>query len=169
MNDTATVLAQRDRLAAIAEIDLDAPELRRRLDELAARTAGALGLPIGLVSIVVDSAQMLAGSSGVTGWIAEAGGTPVEWSFCANAVVRRAPYVVQDAANDELQHDNPLVTVDGFASYAGAPLLAPGGHVLGAQCVLGLEPRAFGPEDVRLLETSAAEAVAILEEYRTAA
>ena len=167
MNDTATVLAQRDRLAAIAEIDLDAPELRRRLDELSARSAAALGLPVGLTTLVLPTAQVLLGASGLPGgWIAEAGGMPVEWAFCTPAVVGRAPYVVEDAPNDPVQHANPLVLVDGVASYAGVPVLTAEGHVLGTHCVLGVAPRRFGEEDLAVLRAGAADAAAVLEEFR---
>ena len=166
MIDHSAALADPARLAALAAYDLDDPRLRTRLDALAARTAEAVGAPVGLVSLVLDSAQHLAGSSGLSGWMAEAGGTPVEWSFCANAVVEDRPYVVQDARTDPLQHDNPLVTEDGVASYAGVPLRTPEGHVLGAQCVLGTSPAETGPEELAVLEAAAAEAIAILEEHR---
>ncbi|WP_432524994.1 GAF domain-containing protein [Kineococcus sp. SYSU DK006] len=169
MIDHSAALADPARLAALAAYDLDDPRLRTRLDALAARTAEAVGAPVGLVSLVLDSAQHLAGSSGLTGWMAETGGTPVEWSFCANAVVEDRPYVVQDASTDPLQHDNPLVTHDGIASYAGVPLRTRDGHVLGAQCVLDTAAHRFGPEEIAVLEAAAAQAVAILDEHRTGA
>ena len=167
MIDHSAALATPARLAALAAYDLDDPRLRTRLDELAARTAAALGQPIALTSLVLDSAQVIAGVAGVDGWIAQVRGTPVEWSFCANAVVSGQPYVVEDATHDAIQHDNPLVTIDGFASYAGVPLRTPEGHVVGAQCVLGTAPHRFTPQEVAVLEAAAAEAVAILEEHRS--
>ena len=167
MIDHTLALVEPERLAALAAYDLSSPRLRQRLNELAARTAAALGQPVGLTSLVLDSAQVIAGMSGVNGWIADVGGTPVEWSFCANAVVSGQPYVVDDAAHDVVQHDNPLVTIDGFASYAGVPLRTSQGHIVGAQCVLGTAPHRFTPQEIAVLETAAAEAVAILEDYRS--
>ncbi|GAB7189713.1 hypothetical protein NUM3379_04190 [Kineococcus sp. NUM-3379] len=154
------------RLATQAMYDLDNPVLRQRLDELSARTAAALERPVGLTTLVLDGAQVVAGSCGVTGWIAEAGGTPAEWSFCAHAVSSGEPYVVPDARHDPVQRENPLVTVDGFASYAGAPLATADGHVIGAHCVLDLRPHELDERELGVLRRNAAEAVAILEDFR---
>ena len=166
MIDHSLALSDPALLEALAAYDLDDPRLRARLDALAARTAARLGRPIALVSVVLDSAQVLAGQAGLDGWLAEVRGTPVEWSFCANAVVGGRPYVVADAVRDAVQHDNPLVTEDGVASYAGVPLRTSEGHVLGAHCVLGTSPAEAGPAELAVLEAAAAEAVAILEEHR---
>ncbi len=42
-----------------------------------------------------------------------------------------------------LQQHNPLVTIDGGVSYAGAPLIDHNGQVLGAHCVLDTSARSF--------------------------
>ncbi len=119
-----------ERLEEIADLDLFSDSARAKLDAFAARAAQRFDLPIGLVSIVLDSSQYLAGRHGVEGWIDDADGTPVEWSFCATTVRTRKQYVVTDAANDDVQKSNPLVTEDGIASYAGTPLVTSRGHVL---------------------------------------
>ena len=166
MIDHTEALSGHERLAAVAAYDLDSPQLRERLDALATRTARALGQPVGLVNIVLDTAKVIAGSTPLPGWIDTVRGTPVEWSFCATTVVTDAPYVVADARTDAVQHDNPLVAVEGVASYAGVPLRTRDGHVLGAHCVLGLQPHAFTAEELALLESAAEEATAVLEEHR---
>jgi GAF domain-containing protein len=160
-----TSLADIDRIRVIAGLDLRNPHLRAQLDAITTRTAERLGLPISLASIVLDTAQFLAGSHGVAGWIAEAEGTPVEWSFCAHAVASAAPYVVPDTAADPEQSGNPLVTEDGFRSYAGFPVTVDGA-VLGAHCVIGTEPRDFTTADLAWLEESAKEISDLLERYR---
>jgi GAF domain-containing protein len=152
------------RLLEVASFDLFSAEAAAALDAYAARAAERLGMPIGLVSIVLDSAQFLAGRHGLQGWVAEANGTPVEWSFCAEAVRARSRYVVPDAANDPRQQDNPLVQLDGLGSYAGAPLIMSSGHVLGTCCVLGGEPREFTPAELDELQALADDLVRLLEE-----
>lgn len=159
-------IADIERLVAISAFDLYSEEVRVSLSRFARRGAEQLHLPIALVSIVLDRAQYVAGTYGVDGWIADADGTPVEWSFCANAVRDRAPYVVEDAESDEQQHDNPLVTHDGIRCYAGAPLITSGGHVLGAYCVIGQQPRRFEPGEIELLNSLAAQVVAEIESHR---
>ena len=71
-----------------------------------------------------------------------------------------------DTAHDALQHDDPLVSADGVASYAGVPLTTPEGLVIGAHCVLGISAHDFDETGIALLEVAADEAVGILEEYR---
>ncbi len=157
------------RIAAIGAYDLDAPGLRATLDQFAQRAAERLDVRTGLVSIVLDTAQFLAGTYGVEGsWFAESDGTPIEWAFCASVVRTGQPYLVTDATVDELQHDNPLVTIDGIRSYAGAPLIDPDGLVLGSCCAIGDTPRDFVAEEIADLQLLAAEIVAELEQHRAA-
>jgi GAF domain-containing protein len=154
------------RFAVLADIDLDDPELRHRLDDIAERTAHRLGQPMGLVSMVLNTAQVFPGSYGLQGWLAEMAGTPIEWSFCVNAVTSGEPYVVPDAVADAKQADNPLVTVDGVRSYAGVPIVVDGA-ILGAHCVLGPDPRTFTAADLDELRRGADEISALLQAARS--
>ena len=153
-----------DRLAVLGRIDLDNPELRDRLDAITERTAARLGQPVGLVSMVLDTAQLFLGSHGLGGWLADVNGTPVEWSFCADVVTTGAPYVVPDAEADARQKTNPLVTSDGVRTYAGAPIVVDG-MVLGAHCVIGFQAREFTEEDLNVLRAGAEEVAALLTRY----
>lgn len=158
-----------DRLVDISTYDLEAVQMREALHGYAQRAAAALGLPVGLVTIVLDGAQYTAGSYGIDGtWIGDAGGTPVEWSFCRNVVRTGAPYIIEDASTHALEYDNPLVVEDGARSYAGAPLVSPAGNVLGACCVIGFEPHQFSNDDLEQLAMLADEAVTELNRFRVA-
>jgi GAF domain-containing protein len=156
-----------DRLAEIADLDVFSAEATARLDEYARRAAQRLGAPIGLVTIVLDGAQLLAGRHGLTGWLADAPGTPVEWSLCATTVRTREQYVVPDTSTDAVQQDNPLVTEEGLAAYAGTPLITSRGHVVGAHCVIGTAPREFSATELEQLAQMADEVVAEIESWRT--
>ncbi|PRY12553.1 GAF domain-containing protein [Kineococcus rhizosphaerae] len=165
--DGTGVLTDRTRLEAVAAWDGEHPALKRRLDEVAARTAARLGFPLSLVSLVLDSSTLFAGSHGLVGWVADVGGVPAEWSFCTTTVVEGAPYVVVDALEDAHQRQNPVVTDGGVRSYAGVPLRAPDGQVVGAHCVLGVDPHEFTPGEIAELERAAAELVDVFEQHRT--
>lgn len=155
------------RLHLLAALDLDDPELRRRLDAITERTAARLHMPISLVTVVSHVAQDFISSYGLVGWLDEAQGTPVEWSFCRQAVASRGPYVVPDARVDAEQSTNPLVTQDGIRSYAGVPLLVEG-EVVGTHCVLGTSPRVYTEADLAELARSAEEIAVLLRSRVTA-
>ena len=165
-HEVAFALSNIERLRSIGAYDLSNPELRARLDELTAITRERSGLDVALVTVVLDSVQLVLGSSGLTGWIKDAGGTPVEWAFCSHVVAAGRPYIVPDAASDATQRDNPLVSLDSVASYAGVPLVSPSGQVLGAHCVIGTEPHEFTVGELEELERGAGAVLALLEEYR---
>jgi GAF domain-containing protein len=159
-------VVQEARLQEIAELHLTDPEMDPELRSIAARAAESLGLPIGVVSIVLDQAQYFAAAHGLRGWLAEVRGTPVEWSFCANAVRSREAFVVENALANPLVSQSPLVTQEGVRCYAGIPLITSRGHVLGTLCVAGIEQHAFPPEDIDKLRALAADAVRRIEARR---
>lgn len=158
-----------ERLADLSSYDLTNPELRAELDEVSARTAEELGLPIALVTVVLDTAQLFIGGHGLTGWAAEANGTPAEWAFCAQMVRTGAPYVMPDGTKDPIHHTNPLVTEVGVRSYAGMPLVNDRGTILGGHCVLGAEPHQFTEAELAALHEATGNVMQILERYRTPA
>ncbi|HEX2202489.1 MAG TPA: GAF domain-containing protein [Longimicrobium sp.] len=158
----------RERLAEIAALDLMSAETDAVLQETAEEAAARLGLPISLVTVVLDQAQYFAAQHGLEGWMREARGTPVEWSFCVNAVKSGEPFVVEDATRHPLVRGNPLVSEDGIRCYAGIPLVTSRGHTLGTLCVIGKEARTFTGDELAMLRELAAKAVARIESRRKA-
>ena len=158
--------AELERLGEIAELRLLDGQKDAVLDELTRTAAQRLNLPVGLVSIVTDGVQYFAGSHGLGGWIAEANGTPKEWSFCQHVVERSAPLVVENASEHALVKDSPLVAEDGVSTYAGVPLVTRKGNTLGSFCVLGGAPRKFTDDELQQLRQLADEAVARIEQRR---
>ncbi len=157
------------RLQEIADLDLLSPDVDPILADVAERAASRLGLPVSLVSVVLDEALHVAGFHGPDGlWLAETRGHPVEWSFCAASVRTRGPLVVEDAETHPEHRSNPLVTQDGVRCYAGVPLISSRGHVLGNLCVVGLEQRTFAEQDLAVLRELAEEAVRRIERRRLA-
>ncbi len=157
-----------DRLQEISDLDLLSPDVDPILRDIAAEAATRLGLPVSLISVVLDEALHVAGSHGIEGlWLGETRGHPVEWSFCATSVRTRDAFVVENAPAHPYHGSNPLVTEDGVRCYAGVPLTSSRGHVLGNLCVVGLEERSFSPGDVEVLRGLAREAVERIEARRT--
>lgn len=154
------------RLREIVELDLLSSEVDDILQATAEEAADRLGLPQALVTVVLDQAQFFAALHGIDGWLAEARGTPVEWSFCAIAVATGEPFVVEDATTHPLTRDNPMVEYEGVRCYAGIPLVSSRGYPLGTLCVIGKVQHTFSDADLETLRGLAEKAVRRIEERR---
>lgn len=158
-----------ERLQEIADLELLSPEIDPILAGIADEAAARLGLPVSLISVVLDEALYVAGSHGIDGlWLGETRGHPVEWSFCATSVRTRDAFVVESAETHPTHSTNPLVTLDGVRCYAGVPMISSRGHVLGNLCVVGLEEHVFSDQDIATLHELAEEAVRRIESRRKA-
>lgn len=156
-----------DRLEEIFALGLLSPDVDPILKDVADRAAAGLGMPVSLVSVVLDEALHVAAAHGIEGlWLDDTRGHPIEWSFCATSVRTRDAFVVEDATTHPEHRSNPLVTQDGVRCYAGVPLISSRGYVLGNLCVVGLEERSFTEEELLMLRRLAAEAVQRIEKRR---
>lgn len=155
-----------ERLKEIGALSLtlvnEDPEITAILEEAKEK----VGLPVALLSIVTDGAQYFFEKSGLGGWIGEARGTPVEWSFCQHVVGSEAHLEVTDAREDERVKSSPLVSNDSVLCYLGVPLRSKNGHVLGSLCVLGTSVHEFKDGDKELLESLSAKLTGLIEKRR---
>ena len=153
-----------DRLAEIARLDLFSDEVSAILDDMTERASDRFDLPVSLVSVVLDEAQFFAAQHGIDEtWMADADGTPIEWSFCKYTVEDNDAFVVEDAEQNERTKDNPLVEHDDVKCYAGIPMVSSRGFVLGSFCVLGPDQRAFQADELADLREMANEVVRRIE------
>jgi class 3 adenylate cyclase/GAF domain-containing protein len=153
-----------DRLAALRGTGLlDAPR-RADLDRLTAEAAKRLGTPIAIMSLVDDQRQFFASQYGLSGEVAEKRQTPVEYSHCKFVAAFAAPFRVGNALTNPLVRELPGVTQRGFRSYLGIPLLTKEGQALGSFCVVDREPRQWSPDDEKVLEELAHQALALAEQ-----
>jgi len=148
-----------DRLAALRRYDvLDTPpeEQFERIVRLAARW---FDVPISLVTLLSENRLWFKACKGL-----DRCETTREVSFCKHNIYDEEVLVVEDATQDPRFRDNPMVTdPPGIRFYAGAPLIAPGGHVVGSLCVIDTEPRDAGAMDFEALKDMAAIVVDELE------
>jgi signal transduction histidine kinase len=86
-------------------------------------------------------------------------------SMCALVFDDASPVMVADTTQDDRFRGNPFVTGElGFVRlYASAPLVNPGGHVLGRLCVLDSVPGRLSDRQLVNLETVAGQVVEVLE------
>jgi signal transduction histidine kinase len=84
--------------------------------------------------------------------------------FCACAILQPETMIVEDTLVDPRFCDNPFVLgAPRIRFYAGAPLIAPNGHVLGTVCVFDTRPRILNPAQLNALEALARQVMAQLE------
>ncbi|MEV4346200.1 GAF domain-containing protein [Actinoplanes sp. NPDC049596] len=153
-----------DRLLDVARLGLDREQPRPFLQRVVDEVAEALHAPIAVADVLLDDVQVFAALHGpAPQWLLDAGGTPIEWSFCRPFLTERRPRIVRDLREDPRWSDNPLVTGEGARAYIGVPLISRRGHVLGGLCALDLAPRDFAGESIGMLERRAAEIIDNLE------
>ncbi len=84
--------------------------------------------------------------------------------FCACAIIQSKVLIIEDTLEDGRFENNPFV-IGGprIRFYAGAPLIAPNGHILGTVCVFDSKPRSLAPAQIAALESLARQVMFLLE------
>lgn len=148
-----------ERLEALRAYEILDTEPEQKFDDLTLLAKFICETPIALITFVDEDRQWFKSKIGLS-----AAQTPRTVSFCSHAILEEGVMVVPDATADERFADNPLVTGDpGVRFYAGAPLVAPTGHALGALCVIDRVPRELTPSQSEALRALARQVVAQLE------
>jgi diguanylate cyclase (GGDEF)-like protein len=138
--------ARLEALRRLGLLDTPAEESYDRIVRIAARV---LDVPIALVTLVDADRQWFKARIGLD--VAE---TSRDIAFCAHVVAQDSDEVliVNDASTDRRFSDNPLVLGDpGIRFYAGQPLHAPGGEIVGTLCVIDRQPRQLSGSDLLVL------------------
>ncbi|MBB4908532.1 SpoIIE family protein phosphatase [Actinophytocola algeriensis] len=131
-------------LRALAEVGLGArPD--SGMEWVAHRVCELLRVPIAVVSFALADRQVFPGLCGPPAPWSSRREAPLRHSLCERVVAAGEPVVVEDRAIDEF----------GGAAYAGMPLTAEDGTVLGALCVIDTEPRAWTPAELAVLRDMA--------------
>ena len=147
------------RLAALAEYDILDSLPETAYDDITHLASELCGAPLAAVSLVDEHRQWFKSAVGLD--VTE---TPRDIAFCAHALFGPEILVIPDARSDARFADNPLVTHNPkFRFYAGAPLVTPGGEVLGTLCVIDHVSRDLSDEQSRSLAALARQVMAQLE------
>lgn len=117
-------------------------------DRVTKLVADLFDAPIVLVSLIDDCRQWFKSAFGL-----DVPETPRDISFCQFVVAEGRPVVVTDASTDPRFRDNPLVTgAPDIRFYAGVPLYAYNGAILGTLCIIDRKPRsALTPKELERL------------------
>ena len=135
--DEAAARAERLRLDTLREYRIMDTPPEQAFDRVTKMVADLYGVPIALVSLVDDCRQWFKSAYGL-----DTPETPRELSFCQYVIAEERPVMVTDVLGDPRFHDNPLVTGDlHIRFYAGVPLRAYNGAILGSLCVIDRDER----------------------------
>ncbi len=161
--DPTSTTHEQERLYVLQSTGLLDTEAEEGFDRITRLASQLLGMPISLVTLMDSNRN----------WIKSRVGVELRESYRANAfcdyTIRGTEVmVVEDASRDGRFRDTPMVTEAGIRFYAGAPLVMPSGHALGALCVLDAEPRAFDEVQRRQLADLAALVVAQVDLHQSA-
>lgn len=151
----AGVQQELQRLAALHSLHLLDTGAAEDLDNITRLCQGLFMVSGAYISLIDADRQWVKSHSG-----AEMCAPSREQSFCHYTIAQRSVMVVQDTLADARFADNPMVTGAPYIRfYAGAPLLTPDGHAIGALCVTDTAARDFAPAQRRQLQQLAALAM----------
>lgn len=125
-------IAEIERLAALYRYEVLDTEPEAAFDRVVALACTLFDVPIAAVSLVDADRQFLKARTGIC-----MDETSRRDSFCTHVVAAKDVVVVPDATNDPRFVANPFVLGGPKVRfYAGAPLITPDGHCLGALCIV---------------------------------
>jgi PAS domain S-box-containing protein len=144
-----------ETLHATGLLTVDSVPTFDRLTSLAKRLIRANAA---VVSLVGAERQRLVSAQGLEGALAVTREIPLSHSYCRYVVEDQAPLIVPDARLDERLRNSPAIAAYQAIAYAGYPLRAPDGAVLGAFCVVDSVTRDWTPEELGILDDLAGAA-----------
>lgn len=132
----------------------------QEFDSITQQAAEICGTKISLISLIDDKRQWFKSHFGL-----EVQETHKDFAFCAHAInTPDAPFIIEDARQDERFYDNPLVTGDPYVIfYAGIPLISAQGFPLGTLCVIDEQPKKLTWSQISALQTLARQVMTLIE------
>ena len=145
----------RVRLAAVHASGLLDTAAEPVFDDLAGLAITITGAPMAFVTVVDERRSFWKSVIGLGELPIEERQNAAEASFCHLVVAADGPLIVTDAATDERVVPISLVTEMGIGAWAGYPIHAPDGQVLGTFCVVDSAPRDWTETQIKTLATLA--------------
>ncbi|EIA07816.1 PAS domain S-box protein [Flavobacterium frigoris] len=159
MKEIPTTSKEQDRLKALESYSIMDTFPESEYDAITQLASYICGTPIALVSLVDKDRQWFKSSIGLG--VEE---TARDISFCQFTILQDEVYEVNNALENILFADNPLVTGNpDIRFYAGATLKDADGFNLGSLCVIDTVPRILKEEQRKSLKILADQVVLLLE------
>ena len=147
-----SVIGDVDRLTKLIATNLlDVPP-KQQFDMITALVMGILVVPVALVSLVDEDRQFFLSQQGLAEPWASSRETPLSHSFCQWVVSSEEPLIVEDAREDAVLLHNLAIRDLGVVAYAGQPIKAAGGKLIGSLCAIDGHPRSWTFEELATLK-----------------
>lgn len=144
------------RIATLRRLKILDTPTEERFDRLVRIAQRSFDVPVAVISLVDSDRQWFKSKFGI-----EASELPRKISFCGHAILQPDVFIISDSHQDDRFFDNPLVTGDPHIRfYAGQPVRAINGALVGTFCIFDYKPRQLSEEDIELLKDLAAQAEA---------
>lgn len=144
-------LVDPNRLRALARSQLMDSETEAVFDRTVRIATEAIGVPVGLLSLVDGQRQFFKAQIGLPEATARARQTPLSHSFCQYVVSLDTPLTVRDARDHPVLRENMAIEDLDVIAYAGVPVHAPDGAPLGSFCAIDSQPRDWTERELRIL------------------
>lgn len=137
---------------------LDTP-FEQNYDDITRLAMEICDTPAAMITLVDRERQWFKSAIGVGARV-----TPRPGGFCAHALIEPGTLIIEDTLTDpRFQQHAMVVGEPHIRFYAGAPLVAPSGHVLGTVCVFDTKPRGLSSRQVAALKALARQVMTQLE------
>jgi GAF domain-containing protein len=153
------------RLEALRRYQILDTEPEPAYDNLAQLAAFVCGASIALVNFIDENRQWFKARLGI-----DMSEVPRNIGLSYLCLERREIVVISDTHSDEQFANNPIVTGYPFVRfYAGVPLIAPEGQIVGTLCVIDTQPKEINQAQMEALLALARQVVSQLELRRNLA
>lgn len=136
-----------ERLKTLRALNILNTPMEERFDRITRMARRLFDVPIALISLIDDDRQWFKSCMGL-----EVRETSRDISFCGHAILDDKILLVPNVREDKRFFDNPLVSSEpNIGFYAGCPVRAPDGNVLGTLCLIDTKPRDLTEEDLEIM------------------
>ena len=150
---------ERERLVALAALDVANDDADDRLDRLTEQLAKTTGFCACIMTFIDHDTQWIKSAYGL-----DRGSTPRSQAICNHTICDNAPFVIHDTFADHRFASFELVlSGPKIRSYVGHPIVASTGVRLGAICLLDTSPRQATLKELTDLRSIARSAAALIE------
>jgi GAF domain-containing protein len=159
MKKSIVPLNEVERLKALEQYSIMDSLPEKEYDAITQLASFICETPIALLSLLDEKRQWFKSSVGLA--VTE---TSREISFCQHTIMGADVYEVNNAIENKIFTNNPLVTGNpDIRFYAGAPLRDRNGFNLGSLCVIDTKPRTLTTEQKTALQILAAQVISLFE------